>query len=375
VVIEAGVFFYLVTQMQQDRNLLHVIDAAAQDRTLYRLGVLIMNDDRDKSISIGRDPLGIGSRRLMGGLRPRVTARSARAMCWLAALVIASSATYSNGQANSDIWKVPAFKAKKANPTPADGASIERGKAFFVQECVACHGETGRGDGPGAKDLEKKPGNLTNPELWNQSDGALFFKITVGRRPMPSFRDTFSSDERWHIVNYIRTLASSQIPPRFEVPGSHRGAVSAVLNASYPLQMALADESLEQSASAGGAVAQAVDSMASLPTEDLPDPARTAWDASVASLRADVESLNGADTLDSARDSFRSLSRHLNTTLTDFGHTETGPVYLFYCPKAYKQTGAVWYQTDEEPRNPYMGPPQQGCGRVVVKFGAASGQQ
>ena len=32
VVIEAGVFFYLVTQRKQDRDLLRVIDAAAQDR-------------------------------------------------------------------------------------------------------------------------------------------------------------------------------------------------------------------------------------------------------------------------------------------------------------------------------------------------------
>lgn len=32
VVIEAGVFFYLVTQREQDRDLLRIIDAAAQDR-------------------------------------------------------------------------------------------------------------------------------------------------------------------------------------------------------------------------------------------------------------------------------------------------------------------------------------------------------
>lgn len=335
-----------------------------------------MNDDRHQSVNIGRDTLGIGSRRIMGGLRPRVTARSARVVCWLAALVVVSSATHTIGQTDSDEWKVPAFKAKKVNRTPADQASIARGKTLFVQECLACHGETGRGDGPGAKDLEKSPGDLTNPQLWNQSDGALFFKITVGRRPMPSFRETFNSDERWHIVNYVRTLTSSQVTPRFEVPGSHRGAISAVLNASYQIHTALTDDNLERSVSAGSAAAQAVDSMASLPTDELPDPARTAWDTSVASFRADVESLNAANDLDSVRDSFRSLSRHLNTTLTDFGHAETAPVYLFHCSKAFKQTGAVWCQSDEDPRNPYnRGLPQQGCGRVVARFGAASGQE
>lgn len=104
-------------------------------------------------------------------------------------------------------WKAPARAARKANPVPADEKSITAGKALYQRECFSCHGAKGKGDGSAAKDLEVSPGNLSDPKMWQQTDGALFWKITEGKKPMPSFEKTFSEEERWHVVNYIRTLA------------------------------------------------------------------------------------------------------------------------------------------------------------------------
>ena len=104
-------------------------------------------------------------------------------------------------------WKVPARAAKKKNPSPADESSLAQGKALYKKECLSCHGELGKGDGPGAKDLEKPAGNLADPKMWSQTDGALYFKITEGRKPMPTFEKMFTDEQRWQIVNYIRTLA------------------------------------------------------------------------------------------------------------------------------------------------------------------------
>ena len=81
-------------------------------------------------------------------------------------------------------WKAPARAAAKKNPIPADRSSIARGKAVYFAECATCHGNRGKGDGPGARDLEVSPGNLTR--LGGQSDGALFWKITNGKKPMAS---------------------------------------------------------------------------------------------------------------------------------------------------------------------------------------------
>lgn len=109
-------------------------------------------------------------------------------------------------------WIAPPLAAKKQNPIPADEKSLKQGKEYFVMACLPCHGATGRGDGPAAALLERNgkqihPGNLSDPKLWEQSDGAIFWKISEGNSPMPAFQETFSVTQRWDIVNYVRTLA------------------------------------------------------------------------------------------------------------------------------------------------------------------------
>ena len=108
---------------------------------------------------------------------------------------------------SSEKWESPSRAARKKNPIPADSASLERGLAVYVKECTSCHGKSGRGDGPAAKNLERHPGDLTNPKLIEQSDGALFWKITTGRPPMASYKKTLTKTDRWHVINYTRTLA------------------------------------------------------------------------------------------------------------------------------------------------------------------------
>ena len=140
----------------------------------------------------------------MRGVRWRVVT-CAIAVALGGALVTAWAAEPSGGGAEA--WKAPARAARKKNPIPADEKSIAAGKVLYEHECLACHGKSGKGDGPSAKDLERSPGDLSSPHVAAQSDGELFWKITEGRKPMPSFEKKFSDDERWQIVNYIRTLA------------------------------------------------------------------------------------------------------------------------------------------------------------------------
>jgi mono/diheme cytochrome c family protein len=104
-----------------------------------------------------------------------------------------------------DNWTAPARVSAKKNPVPADAASIARGKALYTAQCLTCHGASGRGDGPQAPQLEQNPGNLT--KLQGQSDGALFWKVTQGKTPMPTFAQLLSEQQRWDVVNYILTLS------------------------------------------------------------------------------------------------------------------------------------------------------------------------
>lgn len=113
-----------------------------------------------------------------------------------------------DAKGGSNEWVAPSRAAKKKNPIAANAGSIEKGKAVYVKECASCHGDSGKGDGSAVKDLEKKPNDLTLAKTLDQSDGALFWKITEGNKPMASYEKTLSEEDRWNVINYVRTLAA-----------------------------------------------------------------------------------------------------------------------------------------------------------------------
>ena|SRR5436190_2941720 len=114
------------------------------------------------------------------------------------------------GAAQSDAhqkWIAPAAEAQKKNPIPVDDASLSAGKKVYVKRCASCHGNTGNGDGPDAVDLGIHPARFVDPGTLEDTDGALFWKVSVGRKPMPDYGRKLSPTERWSVINYIRTLA------------------------------------------------------------------------------------------------------------------------------------------------------------------------
>jgi mono/diheme cytochrome c family protein len=109
-------------------------------------------------------------------------------------------------QAPAGRWEAPPEAKQLQNPVKTDGRTVERGKQLFLQHCVPCHGETGIGDGGLAKSLGYKPANLTLEGVNQQVDGEIFWKISKGKEPMPTWEKQLNSRERWDLVSYIRTL-------------------------------------------------------------------------------------------------------------------------------------------------------------------------
>ena len=93
------------------------------------------------------------------------------------------------------------------NPLKGDMASILAGRKIYTQLCVTCHGDKGKGDGIAAPGLARPPADHTSGFVQNQTDGALFWIITVGNNPMPTYKKTITTLQRWQVINYIRTLA------------------------------------------------------------------------------------------------------------------------------------------------------------------------
>jgi len=128
------------------------------------------------------------------------------------AVVLVAGVCLSSGRSEEDSakWNVPTREAERKNPVPADEKSAAAGKAVYAKNCVLCHGPAGKGDGPKGRDLQPQPTDLTSSQVTAQSEGALYWKITTGRRPMPSFRKELSDEDRWHLVNYIRSLGPAK---------------------------------------------------------------------------------------------------------------------------------------------------------------------
>ena len=104
-------------------------------------------------------------------------------------------------------WVAPDDAKKVKNPFPPTPETLADAQQLFTDNCVLCHGEKGLGDGPGAKAIKVKPANFTDAKMMAaETDGSLYWKMTNGRGPMPSWKDTLTDKERWELVGYIRKL-------------------------------------------------------------------------------------------------------------------------------------------------------------------------
>ncbi|HEY3064505.1 MAG TPA: cytochrome c [Methylomirabilota bacterium] len=100
--------------------------------------------------------------------------------------------------------------AKIANPVRRSQESVAIGKERFATFCVPCHGPEGKGGLTGLVATKFiPPPDLTNADLQKaRTDGYWHSYIVAGGAVMPSYGEALSSQEAWHIVNYLRTLAA-----------------------------------------------------------------------------------------------------------------------------------------------------------------------
>jgi len=118
-----------------------------------------------------------------------------------------STASWVRAQPSVQDWPAPLAASERKNPVFPSGKSIAHGQALFAN-CVICHGPGGHGDGAAAVALNPKPKDLTLAATQDQTDGALFWKITTGKAPMPPWEQALSNEDRWDLVNYLRTISA-----------------------------------------------------------------------------------------------------------------------------------------------------------------------
>ena len=131
----------------------------------------------------------------------------------------------------------PAFAGAAPQPVripprvPPDAASLVRGRALFADlGCDSCHGADGRRRET-QRDAKQYPvvtRDLTAP--WTFAGGPepeqLWLRLTTlsSLSPMPSYADSVTPIDRWHVVNYVLSLARTpgwQPGGRLDGPGQH----------------------------------------------------------------------------------------------------------------------------------------------------------
>ncbi len=103
-------------------------------------------------------------------------------------------------------WKAPKEADALKNPFKENSEATLAGQKLYTSMCVICHGNKGKGDGAAGVNLNPRPTNLISTKVQEQTDGAIYWKLTEGRAPMASYKTALSEEQRWQLVNYIRKL-------------------------------------------------------------------------------------------------------------------------------------------------------------------------
>ncbi len=113
-------------------------------------------------------------------------------------------------------WIVPPEYKTLRNPLAPSEANLKTGRQIYAEECAQCHGDGGKGDGPEARSHYPLPADLTDAKrMATVADGEIFYQISEGRRPMPSFKNRLTQGERWQLVLLVRSFSQTSAPGNY----------------------------------------------------------------------------------------------------------------------------------------------------------------
>ncbi|HEY8658725.1 MAG TPA: cytochrome c [Hanamia sp.] len=137
-----------------------------------------------------------------------------RIFFFFAILIFISFFINKEATAQSKMWTPPSSADNLKNPLAGNTAVLKDAKVLYTSYCTPCHGMKGKGDGVAAAAMNPKPANHTSEMVQHHTDGGLYWMISTGQNPMPTYKSALSEKQRWELVNYIRTLAAVKRPTK-----------------------------------------------------------------------------------------------------------------------------------------------------------------
>ena len=129
-------------------------------------------------------------------------------------MAAASLLTACNFTLAADITPPPDYVSPTPMPTlgalvPASSPDVQQGATIYAENCAACHGDKGLGDGPQSMQLPVTVPGIGLADVARQASPAEWYKIvTQGNldRFMPPFVGALTDEQRWDVVAYALTL-------------------------------------------------------------------------------------------------------------------------------------------------------------------------
>jgi hypothetical protein len=106
-------------------------------------------------------------------------------------------------------WVVPADKKGKLSPFAFTDETRETGEHLYNLNCKSCHGTPGKGDFQVT--LNPVPADPATDKFQRNLDGELFYKLITGRGPMPSFKNSLSSNDIWNVISFLRKFNKTYV--------------------------------------------------------------------------------------------------------------------------------------------------------------------
>lgn len=127
----------------------------------------------------------------------------------------------------SDASRWEAVAAVYSLGTPPE--SIEQGRVVYEENCMACHGESGEGDGAEAAELGSPPSPLTDLTYWSSISNQAVFDMLSDDGRIPAHDFALPEDALWSVVDYIRTFSYLYVNPQAALEPVDEATVSGVI--------------------------------------------------------------------------------------------------------------------------------------------------
>ena len=107
------------------------------------------------------------------------------------------------------MYGIPEPYRSARNPLPNSAETLQHGAQVYAENCAACHGARGFGDGPAAAQLSPRPADLAWLARSHMvGDQYIYWTVADGGQPvgsaMPAFKGVLSQRDIWAVVTYVR---------------------------------------------------------------------------------------------------------------------------------------------------------------------------